>query len=100
VEVIAAVSALGALGTGIAFAINLRNIRLIGASAASTVTYLIPVFAVLIGVSVLDEHLAWNQPVGALIILIGVAVSQGPLVDRLTRRRVDPAQARETVPTA
>lgn len=85
-EVVASVLALGALGTGLAFVINLRNIRLAGASIASTVTYLIPIFAVLIGVLVLDEHLAWHQPVGALIVLAGVAVSQGLIHRRPSRR--------------
>ncbi|MEV4631512.1 DMT family transporter [Micromonospora sp. NPDC049523] len=75
-EVIGSVLALGALGTGLAFVINLRTIRLAGASTASTTTYLIPIFAVLVGVLALDEHLAWYQPVGAVIVLLGVAVSQ------------------------
>ncbi|MFC7550983.1 DMT family transporter [Plantactinospora sp. GCM10030261] len=75
-EVVASVLVLGAFGTGLAFVINMRNIRLVGASTASTVTYLIPVFAVLVGVVVLDEHLVWHQPVGAAIVLAGVALSQ------------------------
>ncbi|MEU9510311.1 DMT family transporter [Micromonospora sp. NPDC048170] len=87
VEVLASVLALGALGTGLAFVINLRNIRIAGASTASTVTYLIPVFAVLIGALALDERLTWHQPVGALIVLLGVAVSQG----LVGRRRPAPA---------
>lgn len=78
-EVIASVLVLGALGTGLALVINMRNIRLAGASTASTVTYVIPIFAVLIGVLALGEHLAWYQPVGAAIVLAGVAVSQGPV---------------------
>ena len=45
--------ALGVFGTGFAFLIHFRNIRLVGASAASLVTYLVPVFAVLVGVIVL-----------------------------------------------
>lgn len=89
-EVIASVLALGALGTGLAFVIHLRNIRIAGASTASTVTYLIPVFAVLIGVVVLREHLAWHQPVGALIVLAGVAVSQGLFARRPGREPVTP----------
>lgn len=76
-EVIASVVALGALGSGIAFVLNTHNLRTIGASAASMVTYLIPVFAIIVGVLLLDEHLTWFQPVGALIVLLGVAVSQG-----------------------
>jgi drug/metabolite transporter (DMT)-like permease len=76
-EVIGSVVALGALGTGIAFVIHLRNNRLVGASLSSMVTYLIPVFAVLVGVVVLDEPLTWHQPLGALVVLAGVAVAQG-----------------------
>lgn len=82
---IGSVVLLGVFGTGVAFAINLRNIRIAGASAASTVTYLVPIVAVLIGVLVLDESLAWYQPVGALIVLAGVAVSQGLLGGRSRR---------------
>jgi drug/metabolite transporter (DMT)-like permease len=86
-KAIASVVALGALGTGLAFVLHMRNIRLVGASTASMVTYLIPVFAVLIGVLVLGEHLTWHQPVGALIVLVGVAISQGALAGRRARRR-------------
>ncbi|MFK3981814.1 DMT family transporter [Micromonospora sp. NPDC050397] len=94
-KVVASVLALGALGTGLAFVINMRTIRLAGASTASTVTYLIPIFAVLIGVLVLDEHLAWYQPVGAAIVLVGVAVSQ-----RLFARNPRPvADAAPAIPT-
>lgn len=77
--VIVSVVLLGSLGTGLAFIINMRNIRLIGASAASMVTYVVPVFAVVVGITVLDESLAWHQPVGAVIVLAGVGVSQGIL---------------------
>ena len=75
--VVASVVALGALGTGIAFVINMHNIRLVGATVASMVTYIVPVFATVVGVAVLRERLAWFQPVGAAIVLLGVAVSQG-----------------------
>ncbi|MBY8872847.1 DMT family transporter [Micromonospora sp. PLK6-60] len=97
VDVVACVLALGALGTGLAFVINMRNIRLAGASTASTVTYLIPIFAVLIGALALDERLNWHQPVGALIVLLGVAVTQG-LVGRRRRRPV--AAGAPAVPAA
>lgn len=77
IEVIASVIALGALGSALAFVLNLHNIRLIGASAASTATYLIPVFSVAAGVLVLGEKLTWYQPVGALIVIAGVSITQG-----------------------
>jgi drug/metabolite transporter (DMT)-like permease len=89
-DVIASVLALGALGTGIAFVLNFRVIRLAGATTSASVTYLIPIFATLIGVAVLGEDLAWYQPAGAAIVLLGVAVSQG--VGRRTRRTVTPAR--------
>lgn len=83
-DVIAAVLALGALGTGIAFVLNFRVLRIAGASTSASVTYLMPVVATAIGVLALDEHVLWYQPVGALLILLGVATSQGVL--RVLRR--------------
>jgi drug/metabolite transporter (DMT)-like permease len=82
---VASAAGLGALGTGLAFVINMHNIRVAGASTASTVTYVIPVFAVLVGALVLDERLTWHQPVGALVVLLGVAVAQGLLGPRSSR---------------
>ena len=79
IEVVLSVVALGALGSGLAFVLSLRNIRLIGASRSSMVTYLMPVFSIIVGVIVLDEHITWYQPVGGLVVLLGVAVSQGVL---------------------
>ncbi|MFF4777097.1 DMT family transporter [Microtetraspora fusca] len=79
IEVVGSVVALGALGSGLAFVLSMRNIRLIGASRSSMVTYLMPVFSIMVGVIVLHEQIAWYQPVGGLIVLFGVAVSQGLL---------------------
>jgi drug/metabolite transporter (DMT)-like permease len=68
--------ALGVLSSGVAYALNYAIIRAAGATVASTVTYLIPVFSTVLGVIVLGEPLSWNQPVGAAILLLGIAVSQ------------------------
>ncbi|MEU8073396.1 DMT family transporter [Micromonospora sp. NPDC049151] len=95
-RVVASVLALGALGTGLAFVINMRNIRLAGASTASTVTYLVPVFAVLVGAVVLGERMNWHQPVGAFVVLVGVAVAQG----LFGRRRRRPEAVAPAVPAA
>jgi drug/metabolite transporter (DMT)-like permease len=81
-DVIGSMAALGVLGTGFAFLIHYRNIRLVGASAASLVTYLVPLFAVLAGVLVLGEPLAWYQPVGTLVVFSGIAIMQGVPVPR------------------
>ncbi|ADB33347.1 protein of unknown function DUF6 transmembrane [Kribbella flavida DSM 17836] len=94
-EVIGSVLALGGLGSGVAFVLSMRNIRLIGASMSSMVTYLMPIFAIAVGVLVLDEHLTWYQPVGALVVLTGVAVSQGILRRpvRASKKSLEPAAA-------
>lgn len=75
--VVVSVLLLGTVGTGLAFLIHNRNIRVAGATTASMVTHIVPVFAAALGVLALGERLAWYQPVGALVILAGVAVSQG-----------------------
>jgi drug/metabolite transporter (DMT)-like permease len=93
---VASVLALGVLGTGFAFMIHMRNIRLAGASAASMVTYLVPLFAAVVGILVLHEGLAWYQPAGAAIVLVGVAVSQGLFA---RRRAALPAAAPPVAPS-
>jgi drug/metabolite transporter (DMT)-like permease len=79
-DAVGSLLALGILGSGIAYALNYAVVRAAGATVASTVTYLIPVFSTLLGVIVLGESVTWNQPVGAAILLSGIAVSQGRLV--------------------
>jgi drug/metabolite transporter (DMT)-like permease len=71
--------ALGALGSGLAYAFNYAVVRARGSAVASTVTYLIPVVSTVLGAVVLGEALHWNQPVGAVILLAGIAGSQGRL---------------------
>jgi len=78
-DVVGSVLALGALGTGLAFVLNFRVIQYAGASTSASVTYLIPIVATAIGVVGLGEALEWYQPVGAMVVLAGVAVSQGLL---------------------
>jgi drug/metabolite transporter (DMT)-like permease len=90
-DVVLSVLLLGALGTGLAFALNYRVISRAGATTSASVTYLIPIFAVLLGVLILDEHLHWYEPVGALVILVGAALTQGLIPrGRRPRRAVDP----------
>ena len=74
-----AVLVLGVLGTGVAWLLNYSIIRDAGATAASTVGYVIPVFATVAGVALMGEPLTWNEPVGGVLVLLGVAASQGRL---------------------
>ncbi|HEY2638185.1 MAG TPA: DMT family transporter [Solirubrobacteraceae bacterium] len=80
-------AALGALGTGLAYILNYAVVRQAGATTASTVTYLVPIWATLLGVIVLSEPLTWNEPVGAAIVLGSVAASQGLIGPRLRAAR-------------
>ncbi|MFE6888055.1 DMT family transporter [Streptomyces sp. NPDC057694] len=67
---------LGAVGTGLAFLIQYSLVRDAGATVASMVTYLVPIISTTAGVLVLGEGLKWHQPVGAVVILLGAALSQ------------------------
>jgi len=97
-RVVAAVLALGVLGTGLAYVWNTNVVTDWGATNASTVTYLTPLVGVVAGVLALGEHVTWNQPVGALVVVLGIAVSQDrlpvliALVDRARRRRKNEAE--------
>jgi drug/metabolite transporter (DMT)-like permease len=72
----AALLALGALGTGAAFLLNLRVIRAVGPARASTVTYLIPLWSALIGTLALSEPLSWSIVAGGLVVLVAVLLAQ------------------------
>lgn len=67
---------LGVLCTGAAFVLYYRLIARIGASRASTVTYLIPVFGVAWAWLLLGEPLTPTMAVSGLLILGSVALSQ------------------------
>lgn len=71
-----AVIALGALGTGLAVLLQYNLVQEVGPTTAQMVTYFIPVVATAAGVVVLGEHLGWNTPVGALVVLAGAALAQ------------------------
>jgi drug/metabolite transporter (DMT)-like permease len=67
---------LGVLCTGAAFVLYYRLIARIGASRASTVTYLIPVFGVAWAWMLLDEPLTLTMAISGALILGSVALSQ------------------------
>ncbi len=86
---IVGILALGALGSGIAYVLSTRIVITAGPTVASSVTYIPPIVAVAVGAAILGEPLTWNEPVGAVIVLFGVAVAQGLV------RRPDRASARD-----
>jgi drug/metabolite transporter (DMT)-like permease len=72
-----AVAALGVLCTGVAYLIYFRLIQDMGPISALSVTFLIPVFGILWGVLFLDEQIDWSTIIGALIVLVGTALTNG-----------------------
>ena len=75
--VVAPLVTVAAVGTGVAYVIYYALIAEMGATAASFVTYIIPVVGIILGWAILDEHLAWTGFLGMALIVVGVWVSVG-----------------------
>jgi drug/metabolite transporter (DMT)-like permease len=67
---------LGILGSGFAYIWNFKIMEAAGSAIASTVTYVTPVVAVIVGIIFLGEGVTWYEPVGGAIVLLGAAISQ------------------------
>jgi len=67
---------LGVFGSGFAYLWNFKVMQLAGSAIASSVTYLTPLVAIIVGIIFLNESITWNEPVGALIVLLGAAIAQ------------------------
>ena len=76
-KAIAAVVALGALGSGVAYLFYFAIIASAGASRAILVTYLVPAFALVYGAVFLDEGVSASAVGGLALILGGVALATG-----------------------
>jgi drug/metabolite transporter (DMT)-like permease len=83
-DAIASLLILGAIGTGAAYLLNYRIISDDGPILASTVTYLLPVVAVVLGLVALSEPVTARVLIGVFVVLLGVA---------LTRHTVKPTAA-------
>lgn len=70
---------LGVACTAIAFVLYFRLIASVGPTRAITVTFLIPVFAVVFGGLLLDEPITLSMLAGGAVILLGTALSTGLL---------------------
>lgn len=72
-----AMVALGVFGSGFAYIWNFTIMRAAGSAIASSVTYVTPLVAVIVGLIFLQEQLHWYEPVGACVVLLGAAIAQG-----------------------
>lgn len=82
-ESVAAIAVLGIIGTGFAYVLNYQIITSDGATVASTVTYLLPVVAIVLGLLVLSETITATMLGGIALVLAGTA---------LTRLQTKPSQ--------
>jgi drug/metabolite transporter (DMT)-like permease len=72
-----AVLTLGVFGTGLARAMHVALVGRVGPARGAIAGYTIPIVALLLGVIVLDETVAWVQ-----VVAVGVAVAGAWLVSR------------------
>ncbi|HUZ42671.1 MAG TPA: DMT family transporter [Acidimicrobiales bacterium] len=63
-----------------AYILNFQVIDAADSSTAAGVAYLSPIAVVIVGMVFLGEHLFWYEPVGAVVILLGVMFSQGRII--------------------
>jgi len=74
-----AVILMGVLSTGLAYILYFRLIANVGPTNAITVTYLIPITAMVLGAVVIDEVITTPMLVGCAVILLGTALATGML---------------------
>jgi len=84
-HLILAVLVLGIMCTGFAFLLFFRLVQDIGAGAALTVTFLIPLFGIAWGGVFLGEQIGWNTIAGSVLIIAGTALVTGRLGYALRR---------------
>jgi drug/metabolite transporter (DMT)-like permease len=76
-KAILALIALAVFSTALAYLMYFRLIRVLGAARAVTVTYMIPLFAMVWGALLLHEEVTWDMVVGCIVILLGTALANG-----------------------
>jgi drug/metabolite transporter (DMT)-like permease len=75
----AAAVTMGLFSTALAYILYFRLIANTGPTRAITVTYLIPLFAMLLGALVIDEPITVSMVIGCAIILLGTSLAAGVL---------------------
>ncbi|MFJ8435386.1 DMT family transporter [Kitasatospora sp. NPDC094019] len=67
---------LGALGTGVAYVLNLALVRTAGTAVAAAVTYVTPLWSTALGALLLAEPVGRNTLVGGLAVIAAVALTR------------------------
>ena len=79
-----AVVLLGLLSTGFAYILYYRLVANTGPTSAMTVTYLIPIWAMILGALIIGESITAEMLMGCGVVLLGTALATGVL--KLSRR--------------
>jgi drug/metabolite transporter (DMT)-like permease len=74
-----AVIGLGLIATALPILLYMRLLRAAGPAKSSMTGYLVPLFAIMIGVTVLGETLLLRQMIGGAIVMLGIAIVTGAL---------------------
>ena len=85
---VGAIVTLGALGSGVAYLLYYKILDVVGSAIASSVTYITPVIAVILGVILLGEKLHWYEPLGGVIVILGAAISQGSVLTLFRKKTI------------
>ena len=85
-SVLAVVISLAVVSTAFAYILYFRLIHNIGSTRALTVTYLIPLFAMLWGAIVLNEVVTPSMMLGCGLVLLGTAIANDVFVGILHRK--------------
>ena len=75
----AAAIVMGVFSTALAYILYFRLIANTGPTNAITVTYLIPIFAMVLGAVVIDEPITMAMVIGCAVILLGTSLATGVL---------------------
>ncbi len=85
-EVAGSIIGIAIFSTALAYFLYFRILELAGAVNLLLVTFIIPPFAIFMGVMVLDETLLASQVAGLVLILIGLGAIDGRVLRLLDRR--------------
>ena len=95
-KVVVSLLAIGIFGTGVAYILYYRLLRQIGATGTSLVTYIVPLFGIFWGWTILGERLSWHAFAALLLIFVGLLlVSRRPGARRAKPLSAAPLPAAE-----
>lgn len=84
-ETLLSLTGLVLLSTVLAYILYFKILERAGATNLLLVTFLVPISAILFGITILDEALTWSQIIGALVIMSGLVMIDGRVLPKLKR---------------